>query len=51
MSCGIYIIKNLVNNKVYIGSSVNIEERWSHHRIAFNSGFQYEKNKPLYLAF
>lgn len=51
MSCGIYIIKNLINNKVYIGSSVNIEERWSHHRSAFNPNYSYERNKPLYLAF
>jgi len=31
MSCGIYIIKNLINQKVYIGQSVNIEERWIKH--------------------
>ncbi len=32
MSCGIYLIRNKINNKVYIGLSVNIEERWQHHR-------------------
>lgn len=31
MSCGIYIIKNLLNQKIYIGQSVNIEERWKQH--------------------
>lgn len=29
MSCGIYKITNLINNKVYIGQSVDIEKRWS----------------------
>lgn len=30
--CGIYQIKNLVNGRVYIGSSVNIRRRFSTHR-------------------
>lgn len=30
--CGIYIIKNSINNKVYIGQSVNIEARWLAHK-------------------
>ena len=29
---GIYKITNLINSKVYIGSSVNIDDRWSRHR-------------------
>ena len=29
---GIYIIKNLINNKVYIGSAINIDKRWKHHK-------------------
>jgi len=29
---GIYKIENLITNKVYIGSSVNIDDRWSRHR-------------------
>lgn len=28
MSCGIYKITNIINNKCYIGQSVNIERRW-----------------------
>ena len=29
---GIYCIKNIVNNKVYIGQSKNIKERWGNHK-------------------
>lgn len=32
MSCGIYKITNLVNGKVYIGQSINIERRWEKHK-------------------
>ena len=31
MSIGIYKIKNLINGKLYIGQSVNIEQRWRFH--------------------
>lgn len=31
MTAGIYIIRNYVNSKVYIGSTVNINERWNRH--------------------
>lgn len=31
MACGIYYIKNLVNNKVYIGQSICIQKRWLYH--------------------
>ena len=52
MSCGIYLIRNKINNKVYIGLSVNIEERWQHHRSLYlKKDNNKEKNKPLYLAF
>lgn len=30
--CGIYCIKNLVDNKIYVGQSVNINARWRQHR-------------------
>lgn len=30
-SCGIYKIINTNNNKIYIGSSINIENRWAKH--------------------
>ena len=32
MKTGVYKITNLVNGKVYIGASKNIEKRWSNHR-------------------
>ena len=32
MSIGIYKIENLVNHKVYIGQSKNIERRFREHR-------------------
>ena len=34
---GIYKITNLVNNKVYIGASKNVEKRWSEHRRSVKS--------------
>lgn len=32
MSCGIYKITNNINNKSYIGQSINIERRWREHK-------------------
>lgn len=32
IASGVYQIKNLVNGKVYIGSSVNIKARWAAHK-------------------
>lgn len=29
--CGIYLIRNKINNKIYIGQSVNIYRRWTEH--------------------
>lgn len=34
MSCGIYKIENLLNNKCYIGQSIDIEQRWLKHKSA-----------------
>lgn len=31
MSCGIYKITNKINNKTYIGQSIDIEKRWKQH--------------------
>lgn len=32
MSSGIYLITNIITNKIYVGSSLNIEQRWNDHR-------------------
>lgn len=31
MNSGVYIIRNYINNKVYIGSTVDVNARWSRH--------------------
>ena len=31
IKCGIYIIKNLINNKMYIGYSTNLKYRYYRH--------------------
>ena len=36
MTIGIYCIRNLINNKVYIGQSQNIEIRWTEERNTWN---------------
>ena len=43
--CGIYMIQNLVNQKVYIGQSVDIYSRWDEHICALRGG--YHANKHL----
>ncbi len=42
---GIYRIKNLVNDKMYYGSSKDIEKRWNIHKKTLNNGKHH--NKPL----
>ena len=46
---GIYKIENLINHKVYIGQSKNIERRWTEHRTRVN--YARNDNLPLYRAF
>lgn len=36
--CGIYCIENLINNKKYIGQSIDIYRRWTNHKSDLNSG-------------
>jgi group I intron endonuclease len=43
--CGIYYIKNLITNKYYIGSSVDIEQRWASHK----SDLKLNKHHSKYL--
>lgn len=45
--CGIYKITNKLNGKCYIGQSIDIIQRWRHHRNYPKSISHY----PLYLAF
>jgi group I intron endonuclease len=41
--CGIYLIRNLVNGRVYVGKSLDVESRLASHRRALKSG---EHNIP-----
>lgn len=42
MTCGIYKITNKINGKIYIGQSINIEQRWLKHK------FKYEDPKGYF---
>ena len=42
MTCGIYMIQNKVNNKIYIGQAVDIKERWGEHKAKLKANC----NKP-----
>lgn len=48
---GIYKITNTINNKVYIGLSNNIEERWKTHKKRYKIKTDKEYEKHLYRAF
>lgn len=43
-NCGIYKILNKINNKFYIGSSINIKRRWMHHKTYLNGGYHINKH-------
>lgn len=47
---GIYKIENKINNKCYIGQSVNIHKRWTKHKNTFNNPKYKQYNYPLYRA-
>ena len=42
---GIYAIRNKINNKYYIGESLDIDTRWSRHKSHMKKG--YHRNKKL----
>lgn len=44
MSSGIYQITNIINNKIYIGSSSNIEKRWKKHKTELNTKNHHSKH-------
>lgn len=49
--CGIYVIKNRINNKEYIGLSNNIRRRWNEHKDApKHPRKDYHFKIPLYQA-
>lgn len=48
---GIYKIENLINGKVYIGQSVDIETRWRAHKNKINQKNSIEIHYPLYQDF
>lgn len=48
MTCGIYMIQNKVNGKIYIGQAVDIERRWGHHKWELRSN--HHKNYHLQRA-
>lgn len=51
MSCGIYKITNLINNKCYIGQSIHIERRWQEHKQSANpANLSFDSTKHLYNA-
>ena len=49
MKQGIYQIKNLINNKKYIGQSIHIEKRWFDHKRCYEAHL--ESSPLLYQAF
>jgi group I intron endonuclease len=52
MSCGIYAIINKINNKKYIGKSINIENRWQQHLSHLRSPKRKKNcNRHLYNSF
>ena len=38
MKSGVYLIKNIANNKVYVGSSINVDKRWKDHKWYLKEG-------------
>lgn len=48
---GIYKITNLINNKSYIGQSINIEKRWYEHKYKSQCEDDRSFNSILHIAF
>jgi len=44
MRSGIYEIRNQIDGKTYIGSAINLNERWRQHRAAFRRGDHVNKH-------
>ncbi len=43
----VYTIKNVINNKIYIGSAVNIKKRWHEHRNLLNNNNNNKHHSPI----
>ena len=41
---GIYKISNIINNKVYVGQSIDIQRRFSEHMRELNNNCHYNKH-------
>lgn len=39
MTCGIYMIQNEVNHKIYVGQSLDVEHRWKVHKWSLNGNY------------
>lgn len=44
MTCGIYCIRNKINNNKYIGQSVNIEKRFETHKHFLNKNSHHNRH-------
>ncbi len=44
LKSGVYLIKNLLNGKVYVGSSVDLQQRWRSHRGELREGTHWNKH-------
>lgn len=44
MTCGIYCIRNKINNNKYIGQSVNIEKRFESHKYFLNKSSHHNRH-------
>lgn len=49
--CGIYKITNLINQKCYIGQSIDILRRWRNHKTTSQNSLKEAYEYPLYRAF
>ena len=47
---GIYLIRNIITNKVYVGQSTNIQRRWWEHKSRAFDPNNNCYNKPLYCS-
>jgi group I intron endonuclease len=39
MASGIYLIENIINNKKYVGSAINIQKRWYQHKSTLKGNY------------